>query len=222
MNENIVKAMKELANAFSGKNVLWCVCAGAASSFYGVKRNITDLDVLVHPTSLPQITEALKQKGINFQIEEKDHEVTNGNSGLTSLKVKRAKISVGGAEVELIFDVNINNKWNFTADREMYNRIKFFGVTGTRIPVSSPEDVIVLKAILQRNRSFGKHDIEDAVQIMKTIRLDIDYLRRRASKGHAGARVMPLITKLAMVKKIRRTQKPNRESLPRRRRLRRR
>lgn len=222
MNENISKAMKKLANAFSGKNVLWCVCAGAAGSFYGVKRNITDLDVLVHPASLLQVTDALQQKGIAIKLEEKEHEVTSKNSDLTSLKVKRAKIVMGGAEVELIFDVSINHKWNFTADREMYNRINFFWVAGTRIPVSSPEDVIVLKAILQRNRALGKYDVEDIMQIMRTTKLDSDYLRRRASKGHAGSRVMPLITKLAKTRQIIRTQKPNRKTLLLRRRLRRR
>ncbi|PIT89293.1 MAG: hypothetical protein COU27_01105 [Candidatus Levybacteria bacterium CG10_big_fil_rev_8_21_14_0_10_36_7] len=216
MDSEIASRLVETARLLHGKDIAWCVCAGTAGSFYGVKRRITDLDILVHPKDEQKVIELLKSRGLNSRVNEQLAKYNNNSLG--TLKSRIIPVSFQGTPVEFIFGVTINNKWNFAADREMYSKTRAFQVNGETIPVSSPEDVIVLKGILQRGKALGKYDIRDTLQIMKNTGLDLDYLRRRASKCYAGARVMPLITR--MLKKTRADSKPKKPKRKKSRRFR--
>lgn len=200
MEEKLTAAVIETARLLNKTNVAWCVCAGAAASFYGVKRKITDLDVLIHPKDEQEVARILKQHDSKLGVREETRAYNHKDLG--SLKTRTIKTSFGETSVEFIFSATVNNRWDFAGDRELFAKTRVFQVGGFRIPVSSPEDVIVLKGILQRGKSLGKFDVMDTIQIMRGNKLDLDYLRRRASKCRAGTRVMPLITRLIKRAKV--------------------
>ena len=64
------------------------------------------------------------------------------------------------------------------------------------VPVISVEDNIVFKAILQRGKEEGKHDVEHIKDMVKHEKIDLEYLRDRIQQCHADKRVTSLLKTL--------------------------
>jgi hypothetical protein len=71
---------------------------------------------------------------------------------------------------------------------------------GARLPVVSPEDNVVFKAILQRGPEQGKHDLEDLQTLLAAVGagLDRDYVRRRAALCGGLARVQDCLARMGI------------------------
>lgn len=57
----------------------------------------------------------------------------------------------------------------------MIEKINWKELFGVRVPVTSVEDNIVLKAILQRGEEEGKHDVGDIRSLAAHEKMDIKY-----------------------------------------------
>lgn len=61
---------------------------------------------------------------------------------------------------------------------------------GEKVAFYPPEDVLLIKALLQRGTDVGKHDIEDIEKFLKIFpHLRAEYLQKRISALEAGERV---------------------------------
>jgi hypothetical protein len=60
------------------------------------------------------------------------------------------------------------------------------------------EDVIVIKAILQRGLDRGKYDLSDieSIMISRIVPLDLAYLWERANKCQAASRVSAVLNRV--------------------------
>lgn len=67
------------------------------------------------------------------------------------------------------------------------------------IPVTPVEDNVIFKAILQRTENQGNHDIEDIRCMIKRVKVDLKYLRKRNRKYHPENRVKPLLKTLRIL-----------------------
>lgn len=147
--------------------VPWAIFAGSAAHCYGSKRKITDIDILVRCEDLKKAKTALKD-------------------------VNMRSFDIGcGAEIP-----TPQGTCPFFLDEDMIERTQWRTLFGILVPVMSPEDNIVLKAILQRGPEQGKHDIEDIKDILKNESIDLAYLQARICKCHAEERVNPLLRSL--------------------------
>jgi predicted nucleotidyltransferase len=89
------------------------------------------------------------------------------------------------SHIEFIFDKHYQFK---ITDLVNEHRIPF-GHEGTSLYLLPPEDVLLIKALLQRGPSEGKQDIEDINNFRKIYQLDTEYLKRRITELGAENRV---------------------------------
>lgn len=152
-------------------DIRWAIFAGAAAFCYGSKRQVTDVDVLVRCEDLQKAKAALRD------------------------------VDIEGFDVVCGFEIKTDQgTYPFFLDDEMIERIKWRKLFGVSVPVISVEDNIVLKAILQRGESQGKYDIEDIWSMIKSEKIDLEYLKRRIRKCQAGNRVKFLLQSLHLAR----------------------
>jgi len=105
-------------------------------------------------------------------------------------------------DIDVVADLEIptdEGTCRFFIDDEMIERTKWKQLLGVKVPVIPVEDNIVFKAILQRGRDQGKHDIEDIQKMMTHEKLDSEYLEKRIKKYCAEKRVKLLLKSLGIL-----------------------
>jgi len=156
----------------------WAVFSGAAAAVYGSRRVPTDLDVLVEKGQLDGWAARLGAP------------VTEKVSELGRMRHAQWR----GVDIcDDVTPVVDGTPRPFFMDREMLRRRRLRLVGGLPAWVVAPEDVVVLKAILQRGRERGKFDVEDIRAVAARQRLDHAYLQRRAARCGATERVLALL-----------------------------
>jgi hypothetical protein len=147
--------------------IAWAIYAGAAACCYGSKREITDIDIMVKCEELQKAKATLKN-------------------------IANESMDIGcGAKIK-----TAQGTCPFFLDNKMMERTNWKIVLSVKVPVMSVEDNVVFKAILQRGKEDGKHDVEDIRSMVAHERVDLQYLRERIRKSHAGRRVNPLLRSL--------------------------
>jgi hypothetical protein len=150
----------------------YCVFGGAAASFFGVTRPIGDIDLLL---GVPDV------ERMAALFPDAERVGANGLS-IAPLELWCAPLSLSFGDVtrELDFDAALSAR---------RTRRQLGGVPVWCAPV---EDLIVIKAILQRE---GRHDMSDIFAMLSanSKALDVDYLRQRARACDAEGRVFDCI-----------------------------
>jgi len=117
--------------------------------------------------------------------------------------LERARAVLRDVEgVDVVADLKMNvcgETCLFFMDDEMEERIQRRRLLGVEIPVVPVEDNIIFKAILQRTKSEGKHDIEDIHCMIRNEKVDAKYLKKRIRKYHAEKRVKRLLNRLGIL-----------------------
>ena len=161
-----------------GAGIPWAVAAGAAVFLYTGNRPPTDLDLLIRPEDLDRAGQLL---GSAPRVG-------------TAAWGEVSKVEVDPVEVvgELIVRVG-NDSCRYWMDDEMLRHVRTAPFEGVEVPVLAPEDVIALKAVLQRGPEQGKHDLEDIAALATKVEVDVDYLRLRLRRMGAEERARPVL-----------------------------
>jgi len=156
--------LREAVETVETAGVPFLVLGGLASSLVGRPRWTHDIDLLVRPDDARRVLEALGAAG--FTTEETD-------------PVWIYKAFKNDVMVDIIFMV----MGGIYLDDEMRARSVERDYDGLRLRIPSPEDQIVIKAIVHREET-SRHWF-DALAILGRAELDWDYLLHR---GRVGAR----------------------------------
>jgi len=84
-------------------------------------------------------------------------------------------------------------------DAEMVEHIQHRTIFGMEVNLISPEDNILIKAILQRGKEKDKYDVEDIRAMAAAEKIDQDYLKARIQKFGATERVEKLLKKFGII-----------------------
>lgn len=167
--------MARLSRAMRRGGLDWAIFGGLAVRCYGVACRLRDIDIITS-ASLDTIAEAIP------------------GTHLAQYPGCRARV-IGLIEIwpsPLVFRAD-SREFTFALDTEMLGRVRRITVpaVGRRLPVLSPEDVCVIKALQQRGPESGKHDVDDLRQLWSSRRntLDHGYLRWRAARTDGATRV---------------------------------
>jgi len=159
-----VRVLREAVEAVDRAGYAFLVLGGLASSLVGRPRWTHDIDFLVRPDDARDVLEALR--GAGFTTEETD-------------PIWIYKAFKDDVMVDVIFMV----MGGIYLDDEMQSRSIERDYQDLRLKIPSPEDQIVIKAIVHREET-SRHWF-DALAILGRAQLDWTYLTRR---GRVGAR----------------------------------
>jgi hypothetical protein len=144
---------------------------GLASGALGRPRWTHDIDVFVTPDDARRALRALAAAG--FETREAD-------PGWLYKAIKD----------DVLVDVIFLSDGRVVLDEEMMRRVRLVAAEGTRLPVIGAEDLIVIKALVHKERS-PRHWF-DALALLRRDDLDWDYLLRRA-RQYDPIRVLSLL-----------------------------
>lgn len=176
MATNTVLTLNIVAHKLNGAGIKWAIFAGSAAIVYGAKRPMKDIDIFI-PVADGERTAALFPES----------QVCRCRNGI----VEAIKLP----DFDLI--AGLSNGYKLDFDKDMLLRLRSAEINGVIVPVISPEDNILIKAIWGRGPEVGKQDWDDVKAMLYFNRkMDWDYLCRRATAGLEPNRVDEILSKL--------------------------
>jgi predicted nucleotidyltransferase len=170
-DEVFLDVLRETAEVLRRSGVPHLFMGGLASAALGRPRWTHDIDVFVAPDDARSVLGALAEAG--FRTQETD-----------------PGWLYKGLKDDVLVDVIFLSDGRVLLDREMMDRARSEAVEGTRLPVIAAEDLIVIKALVHKERS-PRHWF-DALALLRRDDLDWDYLLRRA-RQYDPVRVLSLL-----------------------------
>lgn len=161
--------------------LVWGVCAGAASYLYGDRRPIQDIDIIVAFGTLNTVVRLLQQEQKAVQFDGQ-RVLWRGIKLFDDLSVRR----LGGTH-------------KFAIDDLMQHHLRRMPLLGSRVAVLAPEDVVVHKLLLGRGPEQRKHDYTDAAAIIRRQKLDQAYLTERLRLTNASEVIVPKLEELGVI-----------------------
>jgi len=159
---------------------------GTAAFFYGSGREPTDLDICTDNPGIQKITEALNEF-LSMPLKRIETEFFSLYG--TKFKINKYEVEVySEAIIKIAGAIYLK-----TMDNEQLKRIRKIKVNSLEIPLFSPEDIIASKALTQRGKEVGKHDIDDIKAMLKTQKIDWKYLEERAKRMGGYNRIFELL-----------------------------
>ncbi len=135
---------------------------------------------------------------VDIYIQDKDHDKVDELFGITSFQYKSETEDVRNSNPENDHSIQITSHLNITIKGITYNLQITDEVLNNKIKVTyqdieffllPTEDVLLIKAILQRGKDVGKNDLEDIRNFMKIYTIDKIYLDSRISALKAQDRI---------------------------------
>lgn len=173
------EVLSEIQKLSLALNIPLALFGGISSYLYGANRVPTDIDIIISADTLTPFIELLQK----FHPEE----------------ITKDKIIVGKVDLRLS-PVRIGNRdlgqvWHY--DEVAQKKSRQLPLGDLLLNVVAPEDVLVMKAALQRGKDKGKFDIEDACAILKnnSLVLDMPYIVSRATTCNVEEKVRPFLCK---------------------------
>jgi predicted nucleotidyltransferase len=156
-----LRVLRETSEVLRRAGVPYLFMGGLASAALGRPRWTHDIDVFVKPEDARTVLEELAAAGFQTQ---------KTNPGWI----------YKGLKDDVLVDVIFLSDGRVLLDEEMVARARFADVEGTRLPVIAAEDLIVIKALVHKERS-PRHWF-DALALLRREDLDWDYLVRRGGR----------------------------------------
>jgi hypothetical protein len=184
LKKNLIKTIEFLVKTIP-KDVEWGFSDGTAAFFYGSGREPTDLDICTDNYGIQKITETLNE----FLLKPAE------KISKDFFEAYVAKFRVNEYEIEVYSEsfIKIAGKiYPKSIDEEQLKRIRKIRINNIEIPLLSPEDVIASKALTQRGKEVGKHDIDDVKAILKNQKIEWKYLKERAKRMKGYDRIFGL------------------------------
>jgi predicted nucleotidyltransferase len=166
-----LRVLRETAEVLRSAGLPHVFMGGLASAALGRPRWTHDIDVFVRPEDARRTLAILEAAG--FRTQETDPEWL-----FKALKD------------DVLVDVIFLSDGRVILDQEMARRARWADVEGIRLPVISAEDLIVIKALVHKERS-PRHWF-DALALLRREDLDWDYLLDRARR-YNPLRVLSLL-----------------------------
>ena len=158
--------LRRVVRALSGREVPFAAIGSIGSIAWGRprwNRASADIDLLVRPQDAEAAQRALVEDGFLAVATQDEHRLL--------------KVEGNGVGVDLIF----RTAGDVYFDDEMRSRVSERDVLGVRVPVVSPEDLVVNRALAfsEQTPTYWA----EALSILARVELDWDYLLRRARHG---------------------------------------
>jgi predicted nucleotidyltransferase len=154
-----LEVLREVVETLERAEIPFLVIGGVASAVWGRPRYTQDIDIMVRPHDAKRALETLEEAGFATQ-ETFEHWLYKG------------------LKDGVIVDVLFQSSGGIYLDEEMLERRVVREFDGIKLPLSSAEDLIVMKAVAHEEAT--PRYWHDALSIIGRAELDWDYLLKRA------------------------------------------
>ncbi len=97
-------------------------------------------------------------------------------------------------------DVDINGShYNFRLSDLVWENSSLLSGDNFKVRILNEVDTILLKAMLQRGKELGKHDLEDIEAILRTKTINKEYLSQRLVEVRQDERLLSVLAKFKLV-----------------------
>lgn len=189
IHNSFSKVLEKITVLFENENIRWAIFAGLGANAYGSNREVTDIDIIFLEEDTKKVEKIVNLLGGEKMIYY-DDEIFECLNTMLNIFEKEVDISTN---LKITID---NKKYFFMPDKEMFEKSRKLFIDGVKVPVLSPEDIIIFKAITQRGQEQGKFDVFDVKNILEKQEIDFDYLYKRAEICKAKERVTKLINSI--------------------------
>lgn len=157
----------EVAHKLEESAMPYAIFAGSEVWLLTGSRKPTDLDILVRDIDLSRIADL-------FELEIK----TKTGGGVSADFIIVGNIEIVANIVIIKEGRTIKVSLNKSAESKLEN----LEIDDIFLPMLAPEDTIIIKALLKRDVSEGKYDLQDIDALKLAIPLDMKYLKQRISE----------------------------------------
>lgn len=172
--DSLLPVVKKLNNL----NIPWMIGGSGSLYLLGNHREPVDVDILLPNTFHDVVDQAFGIKSFIYTSPQENVRNSNPDGNHDIQFTSHLKITIAPQKFDLFISESIINHQITT----VFN--------GESVYLLPPEDVILIKAILQRGEDVGKHDIADIQAFVDTgYKLDIQYLNFRIAEVDAQDRV---------------------------------
>jgi predicted nucleotidyltransferase len=135
---------------------------------------------------------------VDIYIANEDHDKVDTLLGIKSFQYKSETENVRNSNPENDHSIQLTSHLTITISEKVYDLHITDDILSNRIRLTHkdkalwllpPEDVLLIKAILQRGKDVGKNDLEDIANFMKVYSINSEYLRKRIDVLKATDRV---------------------------------
>lgn len=155
-------ALFSTIDALDEARIPFALIGGVAASGLGRPRSTHDIDIFVRPEDAESTVQALAAKG--FRTERTDIEWL-----------------FKAFKDDILVDIIFRSKGDIYFDEEMHANRKMVEFHGRKIPLVSPEDLVIIKCAV--HYEGGPHHWHDALAILSHATIDWNYLLKRARRA---------------------------------------
>ncbi|HSW65655.1 MAG TPA: hypothetical protein VLI54_00760 [Bacillota bacterium] len=187
-----IQLAQEVSDRLIAADIDFCVFSGFHAALLAAHRQTPDIDFWADHTKWDQLVETFPDASIlDRRITKRPGDPYDG-----------VLITLGGGDVSvmsgtIIFSDNVSYPSPFT-DLVRENRVHTT-MHGLKTWYANPADTLLFKAISQRGRAQGKHDLDDIAAINNAVSIDRQYLLQRIHECHAAARTIPLLLQMGVL-----------------------
>jgi hypothetical protein len=177
--------LQEVLMTLYTHHITYGLYAGCYVSLMTSNRDLVDLDILVADDDMKKIIELFPQATY----------IDKGYARFLSID--------SSPPIEFMSHANVSSQGHiylFRLTELAHTHSHTEGINGTHITLLNPADTILLKSMLQRGESEGKHDIEDIMALLQHTTIDKAYLQERMKESKADdTRVTELLRSLRII-----------------------
>lgn len=176
--------LQDIIQALNNNHIKYGLYAGAYVSIITSNRTPTDVDILI--------------------ADEDFEKLENLFPGSLIKKMPDARFFYPYKDqaIEFMTNANVNIKkshYKFRLTDLAWRNASILKSGQYLVRLCNPVDTILLKAMLQRGRDEGKHDLEDISDLIKKIRIDKTYLKKRLDQVNSDDRIFSILKTMELV-----------------------
>lgn len=184
MSEEVIKQfiqkfprLSSTLSLLDDNKIQWMIGGSGSLFLLGNKRVPDDVDIYIQDEDHDKVDNLFAIKSFQYKSETENARNSNPENDHSIQLTSHLTITVG----DTIYDLRIT-------DDVLSNRIKLT-YQNRRLWLLPPEDVLIIKAILQRGIDVGKNDLEDITNFMKVYSINQEYLHKRINTLKATDRI---------------------------------
>ncbi len=187
---------QEVAHGLTGAGIDFCIFSGSHAALLGGHRSTPDIDFWADHRKWDELVAAFPYAEVTDRRE--TWKPGDPYDGVLLTFGSQGEVAImSGTIIHADGRTYPSSFTELVRQNRVYTRLG-----GLMTWFANPADTLLFKAISQRGRDQGKHDIDDIIAISRSVTIDKPYLLQRIIECRAQKRAIPLLLHLGVLEKV--------------------